>query len=94
MSRGDFRQDFTGLESIDERALLLRAPRAAHVLGKLGATRSTRSTLLQRRNSSEQSAQHVRMLQNRAGRKLLPVEWIDALDEGLKNLSCALLLHE
>jgi hypothetical protein len=49
--------------------------------------------LLQGGDARQQGAQHVGLLKHRARGQFPTIERVNALDEGLKNLSCASLLH-
>jgi hypothetical protein len=90
----DVRERLSGLECRDERAFFVVSPRAAHVTWKLRASLCASRRLFQGRDAGKQRAQDISLLQNRTGRELVAGEGIDTLDEGLKNMSGALFLHE
>src|SRR5688572_16305422 len=85
--RGDLRRALPRLKRVDELRVLVRAPRSTDVPGKLRTTRRARDFLLHRGDAREQRAQDIRILEHSANGQFLAAEWIEALDEGLKNLS-------
>src|SRR6185312_9599520 len=60
---------FTRVEGLDQRVLLLLAPRTTDVLWQLGSTRGARCELFERADPGQECTQHIRLLQNRAGRQ-------------------------
>jgi hypothetical protein len=94
MSHGDLRRRLAALERFDEQGFLLFTPRAADVSGQLRAPLGAGGYELEGGDAGQQCAQHFGFLENRARRQLLARRRVHTLDQGLKNVSGLLFLHE